>query len=42
MAREARYTTKECLDDELVSVLRAVLANEGFVSYRPEECGRQQ
>lgn len=36
-ARGARgYITKECLDDELVSVLRAVLANEGFVSYRPE------
>lgn len=36
-ARGARgYITKECLDDELVAVLRAVMAEEGFVSFRPE------
>lgn len=36
-ARGARgYITKECLDDELVSVLRAALTEEDFVSFRPE------
>lgn len=33
-ARGARgYITKECLDEELVSVLHAVLRDEGFVSF---------
>jgi DNA-binding NarL/FixJ family response regulator len=31
------YITKECLDEELVSVLRAVMDDEGFVSLRTEE-----
>lgn len=36
-ARGARgYITKECLDDEMVAVLRAVMADESFVSFRPE------
>jgi DNA-binding NarL/FixJ family response regulator len=36
-ARGARgYITKECLDEELVSVLRAVMDDEGFVSFRAE------
>jgi DNA-binding NarL/FixJ family response regulator len=30
------YITKECLDDELVAVLRAVLKDEGFVTFPPE------
>jgi len=35
-ARGARgYVTKECLDDELISVLQAVMRDEGFVSSRP-------
>ncbi|NBM14231.1 response regulator transcription factor [Streptomyces sp. GC420] len=28
------YITKECLDEDLMSVLRAVIADEGFVSFR--------
>lgn len=31
------YITKECLDEELVAVLRAVMDGEGFVSLRTEE-----
>lgn len=35
-ARGARgYITKECLDEELVSVLHAVMRDEGFVSFPP-------
>lgn len=35
-ARGARgYVTKECLDDEFISVLQAVVRDEGFVSSRP-------
>ncbi|WP_396922417.1 response regulator [Mycolicibacterium sp.] len=30
------YITKECLDEELVSVLRAVMKDNGFVSFRSE------
>ncbi|NYI47826.1 DNA-binding NarL/FixJ family response regulator [Nocardioides aromaticivorans] len=33
------YITKECLDEELVSVLRAVMAEEGFVSFRAGASG---
>jgi DNA-binding NarL/FixJ family response regulator len=34
-ARGARgYLTKECLEDELVGALRAVMRDEGFVSFR--------
>lgn len=31
------YITKECLDDELLSVLRAVMDEEGFVSLRRQD-----
>lgn len=31
------YITKECLDEELVSVLQAVMTEEGFISFRPPE-----
>ncbi len=31
------YITKECLDEELVSVLRAVMSEDGFISYRSAE-----
>ena len=35
-ARGARaYITKECLDEELVTVLQAVMRNEGFISFPP-------
>lgn len=31
------YITKECLDEELVSVLQAVMTEDGFVSFRSGE-----
>lgn len=31
------YITKECLDEELVSVLQAVMTEDGFISYRSAE-----
>lgn len=31
------YITKECLDEELVSVLQAVMTEDGFISHRPAE-----
>lgn len=31
------YITKECLDEELVSVLQTVMAEDGFVTFRPPE-----
>ncbi|RHW23629.1 DNA-binding response regulator [Nocardioides immobilis] len=31
------YITKECLDEELVSVLHAVMTEEGFISFRSAE-----
>lgn len=35
-SRGARgYVTKECLDDELISVLRVVMEDDEFVSFRP-------
>lgn len=43
-SRGARgYITKECLDEELVSVLYNVMKDDGFVSFRPDstESGTQ-
>lgn len=31
------YITKECLDEELVSVLQAVMTEDGFISFRSAE-----
>jgi DNA-binding NarL/FixJ family response regulator len=31
------YITKECLDEELVSVLQAVMTDDGFISFRSAE-----
>lgn len=31
------YITKECLDDELLSVLHAVMTQDGFISFRSAE-----
>lgn len=37
-ARGAKgYITKECLEEELIAVLRAVLNDEGFVSFRSND-----
>lgn len=37
-ARGAKgYVTKECLEEELIAVLRAVLNDEGFVSFRSND-----
>jgi DNA-binding NarL/FixJ family response regulator len=36
-ARGARgYVTKDCLDQDLIAALRAVMQDKGFVSFRPE------
>lgn len=36
------YITKECLDEELIAVLRGVLKDEGFVSFRSEDTLNQR
>lgn len=35
------YITKECLDEDLVSVLQAVMTEDGFVSFRSGEPGKR-